>query len=274
MCLFAETHGEEVGECDFESDVESNISENGSDKGPDLDWTPNEQLEVQDNSNKDESKECQPGISKASKKDAIRELNIECKFVRGLAGHSLLEDPEGNRYHKSSRNRQYKTGEINRNKIYWNCSYKRFGCKVTAATDGFTLLFIRGEHINHVKPIHGNIKRKLEGLNSKSDQEFKKWGVKAEFGVGRKVRGKHEGSVRLTDPTGQHYTIHQRRPGNIVYYSCVKKALGCKATATTVNDILDSTRGPHKHEKISMIHNKDSDSPGWKKPVLKKNLKR
>ena len=100
----AETHGrsEEVGECDFKSDVESNISENGSDKGSDLNWTPNEQLEVQDNSNKEESEECQPGISKASKKDAIRELNIECKFVRGLAGHSLLEDPEGIRYHKSS----------------------------------------------------------------------------------------------------------------------------------------------------------------------------
>ena len=280
MCLIiAETQGrsEEVGEWDFESDV-GNDSENSSDKDSDSDWTPDEQLKEQDNSNKDESQENPSGVSKASKKDEIRELNVECKFVRGLAGHSLLEDPEGNRYHKSSRNRIYKTGEINKDRIYWRCSYYRFGCKVTAATDGFTLLFTRGEHSNHVKPIHGNTKRREERLrgitkktgpwNSNSTEEFKKWGTKAEF-----TRGKLKGSVRLIDPTGHHYNVNKRKADNIVYYRCVEYAWGCKASATTVNDILESTRGPHNHGEVSMIHNKDRDSPRWKKPVLKKNWK-
>ena len=258
--IVAETHGrsDEVG--GWHSDFEGNDS-GGSEIGSDSDWTPDGQPNQKDRSEIKEESESPPLPSKPSKKKnrKIRVLNTECKFVGGSGTGTLLEDPEGNHYHKNQRR-----GD----KVQWRCKFSKYGCRATASTHGFTLVSIRGEHNDHIKPVHGNILSKEDRLGRETElrgsrcrpnqhKEVRPWGVKAEF-----TRGK-SGGIRLTDPMGEHYIKNGRRD-NVVYYNCVKKRLGCKATAIIIDDILESTSGPHYHEGMD-VHGNSKDSPRFKK---------
>lgn len=259
--IVAETHdrSEEIGEWGYKSDYEHNDSESGSGEDSDSDWNPNDQPKLQDrSSNKDEAEEASQVESKPSKAEdqKIRVFNTECNFVQGRrAGHSSLLDPEGNRYRK---------GRTRGDKAYWRCTYVNQGCTVTAITHGFTLVSTRGEHINHIKPVHGNTKRMEERLSGitrnpgpfhpNSNKAYQKWGIKAEF-----TKGKVKGHYWLTDPMGQHYRKGKQR-GNIIYYQCVKRHNGCTARAIVVNDILESTSGPHlNHEEESVYKKKKKE---------------
>ena len=181
-----------------------------------------------------------------------RVFNTECQFTRGTGSCSLLVDPDGNQYRKAGQN---KTGGT-----YWRCRFGEHGCTASAITRGFTLECIRGDHTDHTKP-----PRKPKKPNSSHfthvNPDIEKWGVKAEITYGKM------GGLTLRDPLGNQY-YKSSKNGNIIYFMCKRQPYGCKATAKTVDGVLELTTGPHHH--VELIHGNDRNSPKFKERQLKK----